>query len=220
MTKTHSTFLMNATLLQHQWLEKVIYHKYASGMQRPVILRGWQVSIWLVAKVISQLSLYSNSCSCTMVKHYIPWYQGSWGQHGADLGPTGPRWAPYGPHELCYLGPLVQNIDFLTKWCKNIHIYKRSGCSLNIKMLSYLYRDTHVKVSRPSYLQHGNPIHGKTAFILKWAWWLFLSLHWKSPYLERQSWYWKPVDSTYLSLYQDVLVLQTIVFFLTLNWIV
>ena len=32
------------------------------------------------------------------------WWQGSWGQHGAHLGPTGPRWAPCWPHELCYLG--------------------------------------------------------------------------------------------------------------------
>ena len=23
----------------------------------------------------------------------LPWLQGSWGQHGAHLGPTGPRWA-------------------------------------------------------------------------------------------------------------------------------
>ena len=29
--------------------------------------------------------------------------QGSWGQHGANLGPTGPRWAPCWPHEHCYL---------------------------------------------------------------------------------------------------------------------
>ena len=27
-----------------------------------------------------------------------------WGQHGAHLGPTGPRWAPCWPHELCSLG--------------------------------------------------------------------------------------------------------------------
>ena len=32
------------------------------------------------------------------------WYQGSWGQHGAHLRPTRPRWAPCWPHELCYLG--------------------------------------------------------------------------------------------------------------------
>ena len=32
------------------------------------------------------------------------WKQGSWGQHGVHLGPTGPRWAPCGPHEPCSLG--------------------------------------------------------------------------------------------------------------------
>ena len=31
-------------------------------------------------------------------------YQSSWGQYGAHLGPVGPRWAPYGPHEPRYLG--------------------------------------------------------------------------------------------------------------------
>ena len=28
----------------------------------------------------------------------------SWGQHGAHLGPVGPRWAPCWPHEPCYQG--------------------------------------------------------------------------------------------------------------------
>ena len=31
------------------------------------------------------------------------WWQGSWGQHGTQLGPTGPMWAPCWPHEICYL---------------------------------------------------------------------------------------------------------------------
>ena len=35
---------------------------------------------------------------------YITWSQGSWGQHRAYLGPTGPRRAWCWPHELCYLG--------------------------------------------------------------------------------------------------------------------
>ena len=35
---------------------------------------------------------------------WLPWYQGSWGQSGAHLGPTWPRWAPCWPHEPCYLG--------------------------------------------------------------------------------------------------------------------
>ena len=29
----------------------------------------------------------------------------SMGQHGAHLGPVGPRWAPCWPHKPCYLGP-------------------------------------------------------------------------------------------------------------------
>ena len=33
-----------------------------------------------------------------------PSQQGSWGQHGVHLGPTGPRWTPCWPHELCYMG--------------------------------------------------------------------------------------------------------------------
>ena len=37
----------------------------------------------------------------------IPWWQGSWGQHGAHLGPTGPRWAPCWPHGPCYLANLT-----------------------------------------------------------------------------------------------------------------
>ena len=36
-----------------------------------------------------------------------------WGQHGAHLGPTGPRWAPCWPHELCYLGKTNWQVDSL-----------------------------------------------------------------------------------------------------------
>ena len=34
----------------------------------------------------------------------VPRLQGSWGQHGAHLGPVGPRWAPCWPYEPCYEG--------------------------------------------------------------------------------------------------------------------
>ena len=43
----------------------------------------------------------------------LPWLQGSWGQHGAHLGPTGPRWAPCLPHELCYLGRYITPVHTL-----------------------------------------------------------------------------------------------------------
>ena len=36
-----------------------------------------------------------------------PRYQISWSQHGAHLGPIGPRWAPCWPHEPCSQGPNV-----------------------------------------------------------------------------------------------------------------
>ena len=47
-------------------------------------------------------------------------------------------------------------IVFMAKWNANIHVYNfEPGSCLNIKMLSYQYRDPHVKgktVLRPSYL--------------------------------------------------------------------
>ena len=46
-------------------------------------------------------------------KGRFPWQQGSWGQHEAHLGPTGPRWPPCWPHELCYLGWLDRQIQIL-----------------------------------------------------------------------------------------------------------
>ena len=36
-------------------------------------------------------------CNPTLIARFM-------GQHGAQLGPTGPRWAPCWPHEPCYLG--------------------------------------------------------------------------------------------------------------------
>ena len=44
--------------------------------------------------------------------HY-PWEQGTWGQHGAHLGTTGPRWAPCWPHEPFYLGHLDKLLQYI-----------------------------------------------------------------------------------------------------------
>ena len=54
---------------------------------------------------------------CNTVLYCMPWYQGSWGQHGAHLGPTGPKWAPCWPHELCYLGGVITASD-----CSNLNL--------------------------------------------------------------------------------------------------
>ena len=47
------------------------------------------------------------------VPGWMPWYQGSWGQHGAHLGPTGPRWVPWWHHELCYLGTHTECVGLM-----------------------------------------------------------------------------------------------------------
>ena len=49
-----------------------------------------------------------------IIKPYLPRYQSSWGRNGAHLGPVGPRWAPYWPHDPFYLG----NHGICTLFCK------------------------------------------------------------------------------------------------------
>ena len=55
---------------------------------------GWQGTTVVVSAMATKWNV-------TCLTH--PWQQGSWGQHGAQLGPTGPRCAPCLPHKLCYL---------------------------------------------------------------------------------------------------------------------
>ena len=59
----------------------------------------------------------------------LPRYQGSWGQHGAHLGPTGPRWAPCWPHEPCYLGLFLEIF---------LEIHFRECCIKNIRFGSHI----------------------------------------------------------------------------------
>ena len=48
--------------------------------------------------------------------------------HGAHLGPTGPRWAPCWPHELCYLGHNTKHhISLILKW-----LISRVACWLTV----------------------------------------------------------------------------------------
>ena len=60
--------------------------------------------------------------------------QCSWGQHGAHLGPTGPRLAPCWPHELCYLGwraPKVSLRGILFSRVKRYYSYFDKHCVRN-----------------------------------------------------------------------------------------
>ena len=50
------------------------------------------------------LCIFFISVDCGIPLYYLR-YQSSWGQHGAHLGPVGPRWAPCWSHEPCYQRP-------------------------------------------------------------------------------------------------------------------
>ena len=72
-----------------------------------------------------------------------PWEQGSWGKHLAHLGPTGPRWAPRRPHELCYLGRF--DMDYM-HYVKKLFIrYKM--LIVNILHLKVYYCRTQSKIT-------------------------------------------------------------------------
>ena len=111
----------------------------------------------------------------------------SWGQHGAHLGPVGPRWAPCWPHEPCYQG-LAFLLSFIEwpPWQVSVqaadgrlcgenvennkyrqpHSRLRSGAWFNIKMSSYQYRKSHCgdkTVVRSSYLHNEISYTGKMA---------------------------------------------------------
>ena len=70
--------------------------------------RRYTQHVQINTHIICALFLAVTSCSSTVPmfsgEAALPWLQGSWGQRGAHLGPTGPRWATCWPHEPCYLG--------------------------------------------------------------------------------------------------------------------
>ena len=83
------------------WIQTSFHENGSKNIIRkmlPILFRSRCIKMWcdLVAEVhhIYEMTL----------KTVPPWKQGSWGQHGAHLGPTGPRWAPCWPHEPCNLG--------------------------------------------------------------------------------------------------------------------
>ena len=68
------------------------------------LCNGW--SKWM-KEANSEVHCEAAQClgmSCLTYRVKEPWEQGSWGHHGAHLGPTGPRWALCWPHEISYLG--------------------------------------------------------------------------------------------------------------------
>ena len=66
--------------------------------------------IHIYRNYIIQYQFHSSGKALTLI---LP-IQNSWGQHGAHLGPVGPRWTPCWPHRPCFQG--LYGL-WLTGWC-------------------------------------------------------------------------------------------------------
>ena len=72
----------------------------------------FMITHWLYLRTITYLHLQSLPCADKPqgIEPFSHWsktslfQQSSRGQHGAHLGPVGPRWVPCWPHEPCYQG--------------------------------------------------------------------------------------------------------------------
>ena len=94
-------------MLQENW-----NHAMGPDALSPCVARSSSAMVLMTICIIYNISYMGLCLPWTMISitsvlfHQQPRYQGSWGQHGAHLGPTGPRWAPCWPHESCYQGML------------------------------------------------------------------------------------------------------------------
>ena len=64
------------------------------------------------------------------VDRVLPRQQGSWGQHGAHLGPVSPRWASCWSHEPCYQG--THNTPWLLLCLLLLCLYYQSLVNLHV----------------------------------------------------------------------------------------
>ena len=69
-------------------------------MKVHLILEVW----WYLCSWVHHLRAMTVNGTFLLLWLAHPRSQNSWGQHGAHLGPVGPRWAPCWPHEPCYQG--------------------------------------------------------------------------------------------------------------------
>ena len=95
-------FWLQPILNWHDFSRAVFVVILATGhsLMRVIIQAFDQNRLWfhLTSRVLRLLtSIIGHVVCCSFVCNDI-----SWGQHGAHLGPVGPRWAPCWPHELCY----------------------------------------------------------------------------------------------------------------------
>ena len=106
------THFLTLSILNVSWIAgatqlSVIFPRHILGMYMGVTSHAddkcyFELSIILdITRFTKERQRTGMECHGSSISALIA---SSWGQHGAQLGPTGPRWAPCGPHEPCSLG--------------------------------------------------------------------------------------------------------------------
>ena len=100
------------TLQPEVWWHDSVYHEVHHSANVHIFWSGLtEGAVVLWTSFIALLHIKITQVVEILHQRRHPWQQGSWGQHGANLGPIGPRWAPCWPHEPCYLGLLILQIN-------------------------------------------------------------------------------------------------------------
>ena len=89
-----------------------------------------------------------------------------------DPGPTGPRWAPFWPHEVCYLGSLITLSNTPTSWFSNMFAHYITVCYVSISI--YIYKPSIIQ-RKYFFFWRQDSIPSLTDLILLRAYWLLMS---------------------------------------------
>ena len=102
------------------WMYSDIQYLWHMGVF--VCIRS-SILVYMHVKPISLYTLRNKDFTCYVQKNMDlehltinsqkrPDFKGHRGQHGAHLGPVGPRWAPCWPHEPCYQGACMNVVRY------------------------------------------------------------------------------------------------------------
>ena len=98
------------------------------------------MNMWFVV-VLTQMHSLTQWVILSTRKNSLLWRNPDckvhWGQHGAHLGPVGPRWAPYWLHEPCYQGNCLCDWLYvvLTEFLLGYPPRGLPGCPLKTRVL-------------------------------------------------------------------------------------
>ena len=101
---TSLLFSLFTVQLSHFRMERKLLRKYSLKLWHEYI----QITqmLGMPCRVIARICIDHSRLSSVQ---NISQIESSWGQHGAHLGPVGPRWAPCWPHKPCYQGCLCKS---------------------------------------------------------------------------------------------------------------